>query len=54
MIGSNARQPIESAEVRAKSIFSQMDKNKDGGLTEEEFLQGCLLDHELSKALVPQ
>lgn len=34
-------------------IFSRMDENKDGNLTEEEFLKGCLQDDELSKMLAP-
>jgi hypothetical protein len=37
----------------AKNIFSRMDENSDGHLTEEEFLRGCLQDNELSKMLVP-
>ena len=31
----------------------RMDENKDGNLTEEEFLKGCLQDDELSKMLAP-
>ena len=38
---------------RAKNIFSRMDENGDGHLTEEEFLRGCLQDDELSKMLAP-
>jgi len=37
----------------AKNIFSRMDENGDGHLTEEEFLRGCLQDNELSKMLAP-
>ena len=37
----------------AKNIFSRMDENSDGHLTEEEFLRGCLQDNKLSKMLVP-
>ena len=34
-------------------VFFRMDENKDGHLTEEEFLKGCLQDDELSKMLAP-
>ena len=40
-----------SAKERAMKIFRRMDENEDGHLTEEEFLQGCLEDDELSKLL---
>merc|ERR1719278_470023 len=43
----------ESAEERAQNIFSRMDDNGDGHLTEEEFLSGCMQDDELSKMLAP-
>ena len=38
-------------EERTRMIFSQMDTNGDGYLTEEEFIQGCEKDNELSKLL---
>ncbi|KAK8378177.1 hypothetical protein O3P69_018860 [Scylla paramamosain] len=54
MLGTNsASRPADSAEERAKAIFSKMDENNDGNLTQEEFLKGCLLDEELSKMLTP-
>ena len=31
----------DTAEERAKNIFTRMDENNDGNLTEEEFLKGC-------------
>ena len=31
----------------AKKIFSQMDKNGDGYLSEDEFVMGCLQDEKL-------
>ena len=40
-----------SPKDRAMKIFRQMDANEDGQLTEEEFLQGCLEDDEISKLL---
>merc|ERR1712183_901726 len=53
MLGAGATKPTDSAEERAKNIFSRMDENNDGSLTEEEFLKGCLQDDELSKMLAP-
>ena len=38
---------------RARKIFRRMDVNRDGQLTEEEFLRGCLEDDEMSKLLSP-
>ena len=40
-----------SAKERAMKIFRRMDENEDGHLTEEELLQGCLEDYDLSKLL---
>ena len=48
-----ATKPTDSAEERAKNIFSRMDNNGDGHLTEEEFLSGCMQDDKLSKMLAP-
>ena len=45
--------PTYTAEEMAKNIFTRMDENNDGNLTEEEFLKGCLQDDELSKMLAP-
>ena len=48
MLGAGATKPTDSAEERAKKIFSTMDDNGDGHLTEEEFLSGCMQDNMLS------
>ena len=40
-------------EERTRIIFSQMDTNCDGYLTEDEFVQGCEKDNELSTLLAP-
>uniref|UniRef100_A0A1B0BYZ0 EF-hand domain-containing protein n=1 Tax=Glossina palpalis gambiensis TaxID=67801 RepID=A0A1B0BYZ0_9MUSC len=54
MLGAcSSNRPADSAEERAKNIFSKMDENNDGQLTQEEFLKGCLQDEELSKMLAP-
>ena len=47
----STEQTTISAKERAMKIFRRMDENEDGHLTEEEFLQGCLEDYELSKLL---
>ena len=53
MLCDDASKPTRSAKERAMTIFYRMDENKDGHLTEEEFLRGCLEDDELSKLLAP-
>ncbi len=35
------------AEERAMNIFTMMDKNSDGILSREEFIDGCLNDEQL-------
>ena len=42
MLGASAKKPTDSAEEHAKNIFSRMDKNGEGHVTEEEFLRGRL------------
>ena len=37
---------------RAQRIFSFLDINNDGDISEEEFVRGCLQDEELVRALV--
>lgn len=41
----------EPARVRATKLMDRMDENKDGKLTEEEFLHGCMIDEGLRKLL---
>ena len=43
----------ESAEDRAKEIFIRMDKNADGRVTREEFIQSCSVDQKLIQLLTP-
>jgi Ca2+-binding EF-hand superfamily protein len=45
--GENA--PVE----RSKEIMQRMDKNQDGCLSEEEFIEGCLADPVLKAFLDP-
>ena len=42
----------ELAIDRAQKIFSFLDVNNDGDISEEEFVRGCLQDEELVRALV--
>ena len=52
MWGDDATEPTTiSPKDRAMKIFRRMDANEDGNLTEEEFIQACLEDDELSKML---
>ena len=46
--------PSEDSEmpsVRTKEIFERMDVNKDGVLSKDEFIRGCLGDERLFKLL---
>ena len=43
--------PSDDPSARANAIFSAIDVNNDGELTEEEFLKGCLADQELMDML---
>jgi len=52
-LGAEYEKPEKSAVETAKDIFTQIDENGDGTLTEEEFLTGCLEDETLFKMLVP-
>ena len=52
MFSAGATNTTGSAEERG-NVFSRMDENGDGHLTEEEFLRGCLQDEELVKMLAP-
>ena len=53
MLGTGTSTRTNSVKERAKNIFSRMDENSDGHLTEDEFLSGCLQDKELCKLLAP-
>ena len=53
MQGSDATKTMDSAREKAEDIFSRMDENGDGHVTEDEFVSGCLQDEEISKMLTP-
>ena len=42
---------IGKAEMIAKTAFTEMDKDNDGKITEDEFVQSCLGQQEISKML---
>ena len=42
---------IASKNLVAKTAFAEMDKDKDGKVTKEEFLKACLGQEEISKML---
>ena len=50
-LSNDTSEPKYTPEERTRIIFSQMDANGDGYLTEDEFVQGCEKDNELSKLL---
>ena len=43
----------DTADVIVQNIFSIIDENSDGQLTEHEFVMGCKHNDTLSKLLVP-
>lgn len=52
MVGNDLKEaPTETADQRTDKIFIQMDKNKDGVLTKQEFIDGCLADDVLCSML---
>ena len=53
MVGEGSSDAAFRAEEMTRNIFDRMDENKDGYLTEEEFVQGCLQNNELSKMFLP-
>ena len=42
MLGAVSEAPADDPKQRANKIFTEIDVNSDGELTEEEFLRGCL------------
>merc|ERR1719430_1650313 len=55
VMGPNkGKERMESAEERARTIFKKMDRDGDGEVTREEFVQTCLIDKGLIELLTPQ
>ena len=44
----------DSAEKKAEEVFNQMDANKDGRLTRQEFVSSCMNDSKLAQLLSPR
>ncbi|XP_064486495.1 neuronal calcium sensor 2-like isoform X2 [Ornithodoros turicata] len=51
MLGPGATAEEDTPEERTKLVFSKMDKDGDGRLTLQEFLDGCLQDRKLAALL---
>jgi len=51
MLEGMGQRPSGDPLARAKDIFTQIDANADGTLTEEEFIKGCQQDEELIQLL---
>jgi Ca2+-binding EF-hand superfamily protein len=43
--------PADTPERRTKEIFVKMDENRDGVLSKDEFVKGCLADQFLYQML---
>ena len=48
---SNAEMDIGMLMERVDKVFSRLDTNRDGVLTREEFIEGCLQDQEILQSL---
>merc|ERR1711953_1637921 len=42
---------LEAEKLLSKSAFTEMDKNNDGQITQEEFIKACLGQEEISRIL---
>ena len=53
MVGNSISQnnPDDTPEKRTDEIFEKMDENKDGVLSKEEFIKGCMADQFLYQML---
>ncbi|VDL99100.1 unnamed protein product [Schistocephalus solidus] len=52
MLGADGSSAELSPEARTEEIFAKMDENKDGVLTRDEFMNGCLSDQYLLSMLL--
>ena len=54
MVGSEEGKMFDGSDAateRTRAIFEKMDTNKDGSLSRDEFVAGCLHDESLFKLL---
>lgn len=51
MVGRQPTNGLESPKTRTQDIFRRMDQNKDGVLTKDEFIRGCMNDETLYNML---
>lgn len=52
MLGADESNVDHTPEERTSEIFAKMDVNKDGVLTREEFMEGCMADKQLYSMLL--
>ncbi|EUB56238.1 Neuronal calcium sensor 2 [Echinococcus granulosus] len=52
MLGADGSSAELSPEARTEEIFDKMDENRDGVLTRDEFMNGCLSDQYLLSMLL--
>ncbi|VDD79810.1 unnamed protein product [Mesocestoides corti] len=52
MLGADGSSAELSPEARTEEIFEKMDENRDGVLTRDEFMNGCLSDQYLLSMLL--
>ena len=48
---SSSEMDISILMAKVDMVFSRLDNNRDGVLTREEFIQGCLQDEEILQSL---
>ncbi len=48
---SSAEMDISMLMAKVDMVFSRLDTNKDGLLTKDEFIEGCLKDPEILRSL---
>ena len=48
---SNAEMDITMLMEKVNMVFERLDTNRDGVLTREEFIEGCLQDREIQQSL---
>ena len=48
---SSSEMDISILMAKVDMVFSRLDNNRDGVLTREEFIEGCLQDPEILRSL---